>query len=188
NLELTTSLRDGSRTGTLLWVLDQSKTAMGGRMLRNWLDKPLINVHEIKKRQDLVENLLNHFFERTDLNEVLTRVYDLERLAGRIAYGTVNARDLIQLKRSLEQIPMIIEILSLMNVDGTWDTLLSQIDPVSEVSDLIERAIEDEPPISIMEGEIIKNGFNDQLDEYRDAMTNGKKWLAELEAKERQAT
>lgn len=188
NLELTTSLRDGSRTGTLLWVLDQSKTAMGGRMLRNWLDKPLINVHEIKKRQDLVENLLNHFFERTDLNEVLTRVYDLERLAGRIAYGTVNARDLIQLKRSLEQIPMIIEILSLMNVDGTWDTLLSQIDPVSEVSDLIERAIEDEPSISIMEGEIIKNGFNDQLDEYRDAMTNGKKWLAELEAKERQAT
>lgn len=188
NLELTTSLRDGSRTGTLLWVLDQSKTAMGGRMLRNWLDKPLINVHEIKKRQDLVENLLNHFFERTDLNEVLTRVYDLERLAGRIAYGTVNARDLIQLKRSLEQIPMMIEILSLMNVDGTWDDLLGQIDPVSEVADLIEHAIEDEPPISIMEGEIIKDGFHEKLDEYRNAMTNGKQWLAELEAKEREAT
>src|SRR5690625_4156688 len=188
NLELTTSLRDGTKTGTLLWVLDQTKTAMGGRMLRSWLDKPMINVQEIEKRQDLVDNLLNHFFERTDLNEVLTRVYDLERLAGRIAYGTVNARDLIQLKRSLQQVPMMVEILSLMNVDGTWDELLAQIDPVSEVSDLIEQAIEDEPPISITEGEIIKDGFNEQLDEYRDAMTNGKQWLAELEAKEREET
>lgn len=188
NLELSTSLRDGSRTGTLLWVLDQTKTAMGGRTLRSWLEKPLINIHAIEKRQDLVENLLNHFFERTDLNEVLTRVYDLERLAGRIAYGTVNARDLIQLKRSLEQIPMMLEILSLMNSDGIWDELLAEIDPVTEVKDLIERAIEEEPPISITEGEIIKDGYNEQLDSYRDAMTNGKKWLAELEAKEREAT
>ncbi len=152
NLELTTSLRDGSRTGTLLWVLDQTKTAMGGRMLKSWLDKPLINVHEINKRQDLVENMLNHFFERTDLNEVLTRVYDLERLAGRIAYGTVNARDLIQLKRSLQQIPQLIEIISLMNVDGTWDELLREIDPVSEVSDLIEHAIEDEHRFPLWKG------------------------------------
>ena len=188
NLELTTSLRDGSRNGTLLWVLDQTKTAMGGRMLKSWLDKPLINIHEINQRQDLVENMLNHFFERTDLNENLTRVYDLERLAGRVAYGTVNARDLIQLKRSLQQIPQIIEIISLMNVDGAWDDLLHQIDPVTEVADLIEHAIEEEPPLSIMEGEIIKDGFNEQLDEYRDAMTNGKQWLAELEAKERQET
>ena len=188
NLELTTSLRDGTRDGTLLWVLDQTKTAMGGRMLRNWLDKPLISHHEISYRQDLVESLMNHFFERTDLNEVLTRVYDLERLAGRIAYGTVNARDLIQLKRSLDQIPMVIDILSLMNVDGIWDSLLDQIDPVDEVSTLIQRAISDEPPISITEGEIIKDGFNDQLDVYRDAMTNGKQWLAELEAKERKVT
>lgn len=188
NLELSTSLRDGSRKGTLLWVLDQTKTAMGGRMLRSWLDKPLINKKEIEYRQDLVESMMNHFFERTDLNEVLTRVYDLERLAGRIAYGTVNARDLIQLKRSLEQIPMIVQILSLMNVDGVWDELLNQLDPVDEVKDLITDAIEEEPPISITEGEIIKDGFNEQLDEYRDAMTNGKQWLAELEAKEREAT
>lgn len=188
NLELTTSLRDGSRHGTLLWVLDQTKTAMGGRMLRNWLDKPLINRDEINHRQDLVESMMNHFFERTDLNEVLTRVYDLERLAGRIAYGTVNARDLVQLKQSLEQVPMIIQILSLMNVDGVWDSLLDQIDPVEEVATLIEEAIEEEPPISITEGEIIKDGFNDQLDEYCDAMTNGKQWLAELEAQEREET
>ena len=188
NLELTTSMRDGSRKGTLLWVLDKTKTAMGGRMLRSWLDKPLINKGEIETRQNLVESMMNHFFERTDLNEVLTRVYDLERLAGRIAYGTVNARDLVQLKRSLEQVPMILQILSLMNVDNVWDELLNQIDPVEEVEQLINQAIEDEPPISITEGEIIKDGFNEQLDEYRDAMTNGKQWLAELEAKERTET
>src|SRR5699024_4564286 len=132
--------------------------------------------------------MMNHFFERTDLNETLTRVYDLERLAGRIAYGTVNARDLVQLRRSLEQVPMIIQILSLMNVDGVWDEWLNQIDPVEEVDQLIQRAIEDEPSIGITEGEIIKDGFNAQLDEYRDAMTNGKQWLAELEAKERAET
>lgn len=188
NLELTTSMRDGSRTGTLLSVLDKTKTAMGGRMLRSWLDKPLINKREIEYRQDLVESMMNHFFERTDLNESLTRVYDLERLAGRIAYGTVNARDLVQLKRSLEQVPMIIQILSLMNVDTVWDELLNQVDPVEEVATLIGEAITDEPPISITEGEIIKDGFNDQLDKYRHAMTNGKQWLAELEAKEREAT
>lgn len=188
NLELMTSLRDGTRSGTLLWVLDETKTAMGGRMLKSWLDKPLINRDEINYRQDLVESLMNHFFERTDLNEVLTRVYDLERLAGRIAYGTVNARDLIQLKKSLQQVPQMLDILSIMNVDGIWDSLLDQIDPVEEVETLIEQAIEDEPPISITEGEIIKDDFNDQLDKYRDAMTNGKQWLAELEAQEREAT
>lgn len=188
NLEITTSMRDGTRKGTLLWVLDKTKTAMGGRMLRSWLDKPLINKAEIEIRQNLVESMMNHFFERTDLNETLTRVYDLERLAGRIAYGTVNARDLVQLRRSLEQVPMIIQILSLMNVDGVWDEWLNQIDPVEEVEQLIQRAIEDEPPIGITEGEIIKDGFNAQIDEYRDAMTNGKQWLAELEAKERAET
>ena len=188
NLELTTSLRDHSRKGTLLWVLDQTKTAMGGRLLKTWLDKPLVNPIEINKRQDLVENMLNHFFERTDLNEVLTRVYDLERLAGRIAYGSVNARDLIQLKQSLEQVPMLIEIISLMNIDQTWDEILLKMDPVSEVTNLIAKAIKEEPPILISEGEIIKDGFDKELDRYRDAMTNGKQWLAELEAKERKAT
>ena len=188
NLELTTSLRDGTRKGTLLWVLDKTKTAMGGRMLRSWLDKPLINLQEIEYRQDLVESMMNHFFERTDLNEVLTRVYDLERLAGRIAYGTVNARDLVQLKRSLDQVPLIVQVLSLMNVDSVWDELLNQIDPVDEVRTLIDQAIEDEPPIAITEGEIIKTGYHEQLDEYHDAMTNGKQWLAQLETSEREAT
>lgn len=188
NLELTTSLRDHTRKGTLLSVMDQTKTAMGGRLLKTWLDKPLVNQLAINKRQDLVENMLNHFFERTDLNEVLTKVYDLERLAGRIAYGSVNARDLIQLKQSLEQIPMLIEIISLMNVDQSWDEILSNLDPVSEVTELIQQAIKEEPPLLISEGEIIKDSFNEDLDRYRDAMTNGKQWLAELEIKERKAT
>ncbi|MDN6194958.1 MAG: DNA mismatch repair protein MutS [Atopostipes suicloacalis] len=188
NLELTISLRDHTRKGTLLSVMDRTKTAMGGRLLKNWLDKPLVNRMEISKRQDLVENMLNHFFERTDLNEILTRVYDLERLAGRIAYGSVNARDLIQLKQSLEQIPMLIEVISLMNIDETWDEILRDLDPVSEVTELINHAIKEEPPILITEGEIIKDAFDKKLDQYRDAMTNGKQWLAELETKERQAT
>lgn len=188
NLELTSSMRDGTRQGTLLWVLDKTKTAMGSRKLRAWLDKPLINHDAIIHRLERVENLMNHFFERTDLNEVLTRVYDLERLAGRIAYGTVNARDLIQLQRSLEQIPLIMDILRLMNANGVWDAILDEIDPVEDVAALIKKAIKEEPPIAITEGEIIQDGFNVQLDEYRDAMTNGKQWLAELEAKERTAT
>lgn len=188
NLELTSSLRDHTRKGTLLSVMDQTKTAMGGRLLKSWLDKPLVNRLEINKRQDLVENMLNHFFERTDLNEILTRVYDLERLAGRIAYGSVNARDLIQLKQSLEQIPLLVEVISLMNIDETWDEILRNLDPVSEVRELIDFAIKEEPPLLITEGEIIKDAFNEKLDHYRDAMTNGKRWLAELELKERKAT
>lgn len=188
NLELTSSLRDHTRKGTLLSVMDQTKTAMGGRLLKSWLDKPLVNRLEINKRQDLVENMLNHFFERTDLNEILTRVYDLERLAGRIAYGSVNARDLIQLKQSLEQIPLLVEVISLMNIDETWDEILRNLDPVSEVRELIDFAIKEEPPLLITEGEIIKDAFNEKLDHYRDAMTNGKRWLAGLELKERKAT
>lgn len=188
NLELTTSLRDGSKTGTLLWLLDETKTAMGGRMLRNWLEKPLVNKTQIEKRQDIVENLMNHFFERSDLTEVLERVYDLERLAGRVAFGTVNARDLVQLKRSLQQIPQLIEVIKLMNEEQTWNTLLTGLDPVEEVSKLVEQAVEEEAPISITEGEIIKAGFHEQLDEYKDAMTNGKQWIASLEKQEREKT
>jgi DNA mismatch repair protein MutS len=188
NLELTTSLRDGSKKGTLLWLLDETKTAMGGRMLRNWLEKPLISKKQIESRQEIVANLMNHFFERTDLTEILERVYDLERLAGRVAFQTVNARDLVQLKRSLQQIPQLKEIIEMMNEGSTWDTILQGLDPVTEVADLIEEAIEEEPPISITEGEIIKTGFHKQLDEYKDAMTNGKQWIASLEAQERERT
>lgn len=188
NLELTQSLRDGSKKGTLLWLLDETQTAMGGRMLKKWLDKPLINRQEIIERQKIVENFMHHFFERSDLVDVLNDVYDLERLAGRIAYGTVNAKDLIQLKQSLTQIPKMVTIIKMMNEDGIWNERLKGLDPVPEVSELIEEAIKEEPPISITEGEIIKFGYHEKLDEYLDAMTNGKQWIANLQAKEREIT
>ncbi|KRK40225.1 DNA mismatch repair protein MutS [Loigolactobacillus bifermentans] len=188
NLELVTSLRNGTRNGTLLWLLDMTKTAMGGRLLKQWLDRPLINRPAILKRQAKVASLLDHFFERSSLQDELTKVYDLERLAGRVAFGNVNGRDLIQLKTSLLQVPKVKSILVGINDDGTFDDVVDHLDPVSDVSDLIERAINDDPPISIKDGNVIKTGYNQQLDDYRDAMANGKKWIAELQAQEREAT
>lgn len=126
NLELTTSIREGQKKGTLLWLLDETKTAMGGRLLKQWINRPLVHKGKIEARQNIVENLLNHFFERSDLNEVLTKVYDLERLAGRIAFGNVNGRDLIQLKTSLNQIPLIIGLIESMNQQEEWTQLLNQ--------------------------------------------------------------
>lgn len=188
NLELTTSLRDGTKEGTLLWLLDETKTAMGGRMLKSWLDKPLIHVDGIQERHLLIDSLMHYFLERSDLIAVLKEVYDLERLAGRVAYGSVNARDLIQLKQSLQMIPHLREMLQLMNDEGVWDHVLAQLDPVVEVADLIERAIQEEPPLSVTEGEIINFGFDEQLDKYLSAMSNGKQWIADLQAQEREQT
>ncbi|MDT1939241.1 MULTISPECIES: DNA mismatch repair protein MutS [Carnobacterium] len=187
NLELTSSIRNGQKKGTLLWLLDETKTAMGGRLLKQWIDRPLIQEAKIKSRQLIVENLINHFFERTDLNEALTRVYDLERLAGRVAFGNVNGRDLIQLKTSLLQIPQLIDIIAIIN-DGEWDDLLIALDPVTEVVELIEHAIDEEAPLAIKDGGVIKDGYHEKLDQYRDAMRNGKKWIAQLEAQEREKT
>lgn len=188
NLELTTSIRGGQKRGTLLWLLDETKTAMGGRLLKQWIDRPLVQTTEIAKRQDVVENLMEYFFERTDLNETLTKVYDLERLAGRVAFGNVNGRDLIQLKTSLNQIPFLKNSIEEMNNKGEWNALLKELDPVDEVVELIEEAINDEAPISIKDGDLIKDTFNEQLSEYRYAMKNGKEWIAQLEAEERERT
>ena len=188
NLELTTSIREGQKKGTLLWLLDETKTAMGGRLLKQWINRPLVHKGKIEVRQNIVENLLNHFFERSDLNDILTKVYDLERLAGRIAFGNVNGRDLIQLKTSLNQVPLIIELIESINQQDEWTQLLERLDPVSEVVELIERAIHDDPPIAIKDGGIIKDGFNEKLDEYRDAMRNVKQWIASMEAEEKLQT
>lgn len=187
NLELVSSIRTGQKKGTLLWLLDETKTAMGGRLIKQWIDRPLIQEQPIKERQDVVESLINHFFERTDLNEALTRVYDLERLAGRVAFGNVNGRDLLQLKTSLSQIPLLKNIISLIN-KGEWNPLMTHLDDVPEVVELIERAVHLDAPLSLKDGNVIKDGFDEQLDLYRDAMRNGKKWIAQLEAQERQKT
>ncbi|KAA4887688.1 DNA mismatch repair protein MutS, partial [Bacteroides fragilis] len=187
NLELSQSIRTGKKHGTLLWLLDETKTAMGGRLLKQWLDRPLIQLKQINARQDMVDSLLNSYFERLDLQNALTKVYDLERLAGRVAFGNVNGRDLIQLKTSLEQVPLLRQLIEGIN-EGQWTELLKEMQPMDQLVRLIDQAIQDEPPLQITEGNVIKDGFNEQLDAYRSAMKNGKQWLAELEARERQNT
>jgi len=187
NLELNQSIRTGKKHGTLLWLLDETKTAMGGRLLKQWLDRPLIQKSAILKRQDQVASLLNAFFEREDLKEALTKVYDLERLAGRVAFGNVNGRDLLQLKSSLEQVPAIRAILQGID-QGEWNDTLNDMEPMEDLVELIGQAISEEAPVSITEGNVIKDGFDEQLDKYREAMRNGKQWIAELEAKERKKT
>ncbi|MCT4396409.1 DNA mismatch repair protein MutS [Periweissella beninensis] len=187
NLELTQNIRTGKKKGTLLWVLDQTKTAMGGRLLKQWLDRPLISAELIKARQTKVRALLEDFFIRNTLQDHLIKVYDLERLAGRVAFGAVNGRDLIQLKTSLSEVPAIKQTILQLNSE-IFKVTNEQLDPVADVAQLIEKAIVDEPPLSVTEGGVIKNGYNQQLDQYRDVMKNGKQWLAELEAKEREVT
>lgn len=187
NLELVETIRTKGKKGSLLWLLDQTATAMGGRLLKQWLEKPLINQGEISKRHQLVNVLINQFFEREEVRDKLRNVYDLERLAGRVAFGNVNARDLIQLKKSLQQVPEIVEVLSRVE-EPAIQNLLGQIDPCEDLLDLLEQSIEENPPHTIKEGSIIKTGFNEQLTQYRDASSNGKKWIAQLEQKERQET
>lgn len=187
NLELTTNIRSGKKQGTLSWLLDETRTAMGSRLLKQWLDRPLLDQSSIESRQDKVQELLNHYFERSNLQEELTKVYDLERLAGRVAYGSVNGRDLIQLLTSLEQIPKISYVLESLDSE-TFNTLLKGMDPLTDIDDLIKESIAEEPPVSITDGGVIKDGYNEKLDKYRDAMKNGKQWIANLEAQERAAT
>lgn len=187
NLELLENSRTNKKSGTLLWLLDKTKTAMGGRLLKQWIARPLLKQADILERQAIVQVLLDNYFERAGLQEELTQVYDLERLAGRVAFGNVNGRDLIQLMTSLQHIPQIKYILSQLN-DGQLDLLLEQLDPVEEVADLIETAIVPEPPLSVTDGNLIRTGYNQELDQYNDALNNGQQWLAELEAKERQET
>lgn len=187
NLELTTNIRSGKKQGTLSWLLDETRTAMGSRLLKQWLDRPLLDQSSIESRQDKVQELLNHYFERSNLQEELTKVYDLERLAGRVAYGSVNGRDLIQLLTSLEQIPKISYVLESLDSE-TFNTLLKGMDPLTDIADLIKESIAEEPPVSITDGGVIKDGYNEKLDKYRDAMKNGKQWIANLEAQERAAT
>ena len=187
NLELMTNMRSGKRQGTLAWLLDETKTAMGSRLLKRWLDRPLIDPKQISARQDKVQELLEHYFERNNIQQELIKVYDLERLAGRVAYGSVNGRDLIQLKTSLFQVPKIKYTLETLDAPAFAD-LEKQLDPLSDVASLIENSIVEDPPISVTDGGVIKDGYDQQLDEYRDAMNNGKQWIADLQKHEREVT
>ncbi|WP_313798593.1 DNA mismatch repair protein MutS [Cytobacillus sp.] len=187
NLELTETIRSKGKKGSLLWLLDETKTAMGGRLLKQWVDRPLVNAKEIIRRQTLVETFIAAFFEREELREKLKEVYDLERLAGRVAFGNVNARDLVQLRRSLLQIPELKQLLRKLSNDEAG-ILAEKLDACEEVVDLLDRAIAENPPLSIKDGNMIKDGYDEQLDQYRDATRNGKTWIAQLEKQEREKT
>lgn len=187
NLELTETLLKKEKYGSLLWILDETVTAMGARTLKKWIERPLFNKQLIQTRLNIVETMFSGFLERESLRESLKHVYDLERLAGRISFGNVNARDLNQLKTSLKQVPFIKTALENFNTPELNKLNDSLVYP-KELVDLLEDSIIDNPPISITEGHLIKDGFNEQLDKYRDASRHGKEWIAELERKEKEIT
>ncbi|MGJ9458936.1 DNA mismatch repair protein MutS [Oceanobacillus sp. CF4.6] len=187
NLELTETIIKKGKHGSLLWVLDKTVTAMGSRMLKKWLERPLLNENQIEERLEIVDGFYRGFMERDSLRDILKSVYDLERLAGRIAFGNVNAKDLIQLKRSLQTIPELKNTLYQFNMKEIKSLADDLISP-DHIVNLLDGSLVDDPPISIKEGSIIKDGYNEQLDTYRYATKNGKKWIAELEKKEKQET
>ncbi|MCH4404141.1 DNA mismatch repair protein MutS [Staphylococcus haemolyticus] len=186
NLELTESIRLKSNKGTLLWLMDETKTPMGARRLKQWIDRPLINKERIEERLSVVESFINHFIERDTLRGYLNQVYDIERLVGRVSYGNVNARDLIQLKHSISEIPNIKSLLESMN--DVASNQFSSLEPLEDLLQVLEDSLIEEPPISIKDGGLFKQGFSKQLDEYLEASKNGKDWLAQLQAKERERT
>ncbi len=187
NLELVETLREKQKKGSLLWVLDKTKTAMGARYLRQIIEQPLVNKRQIIARQDAIEEFNNDMITREEIREYLNPVYDLERLISRVAYKTANPRDLIALKSSLEMLPHIKAMLSSFKTE-LLKTSCDNLDTLDDIYELIEKAIVEEPPIQIKEGGIIKEGFNEEVDRLRRAKTDGKTWLAELELKERERT
>ncbi len=187
SLELTERMRDKSKRGTLIWVLDKTSTSMGGRLLRRWINDPLLEVSEINNRLESVKELKNSLMARGDIIESLKKVYDIERLAGKISYGNANARDMISLKNSLQNLPALKASLQKFNSE-LLKKLTENLDELKDIEDLIDEAIIEDPPISIKEGGIIKTGYNSEIDEYRQASTDGKKWIIELEAKEKELT
>ena len=181
NLELTETLRLKERQYSLIWLLDKTKTAMGSRMLKNYIENPLIDIDKINQRYDVVETLLNEFILKSDLDKYLDEVYDLERLSGRIAFGNANGRDLLQLKNSIRVLPEIKKILNSINYKD-------DIEELNELYELIENAIYEEPPISIKEGYLIKEGYNSELDELKDLRKGGKDFIAKFENEEKERT
>lgn len=187
NLELTSTLRDGKRKGSLLGVLDRTVTAMGGRKLKQWINQPLLKAEQINERLDAVTEFLNHFYEKDQLRELLKDVYDIERLLGRIVYGSANARDLVALKNSLMLLPEIKNLLDGF-ISARFNILSERLDLLEDVAELVETALLDDPPTSVRDGGLIADGFNEELDQFRDAATNGKEWLTRLEMQERERT
>ncbi|MGT2926759.1 DNA mismatch repair protein MutS [Streptococcus cuniculipharyngis] len=187
SLDLLENARTGKKHGSLFWLLDETKTAMGTRLLRAWINHPLISPREIKERQDIIHVFLERFFERHDLTESFKGVYDIERLASKVSFGKANPKDLLQLGQTLTQVPVIKAILESF-ASPSLASLVSQMDTLPELESLIFAAISPDAPAVLTEGNIIKPGFDEQLDGYRKVMREGSGWIAEMEARERQAT
>ena len=187
NLELVETMREKQKRGSLLWVLDKTKTAMGARTLRSYVEQPLIDAEEIEKRLGALEELNAKPMERDEIREYLNPIYDLERLISRISYKSANPRDLVSFASSLEMLPYIKQILAEFK-----SPLLMQInedmDPLSDITALIRNSIADDPPLAQKDGGIIREGYNEDVDKFRRSRTDGKKWLSELEARERERT
>ena len=181
NLELVETLRLKQRQYSLLWLLDKTKTAMGSRLLKTYIESPLIDINEINKRYDIVDTLIEEFILREDLKDLLYQVYDLERLSGRIAFGNANARDLLQLKKSLKVLPDIKNILRSIKYYKSIDTL-------DDLYLLLENSIYENPPIGLKEGYLIKEGYNSELDELKSMRSNGKEFIANFEKSEKEKT
>ena len=191
NLEILEANREHTKKGSLLWVLDETVTAMGGRALRHWLESPLLNKTEIIKRQNAVGVLVENNMFRDELQENLKSVYDIERLISKVVGGSVNARELVSLKNSLERLPKLKQlIIDIKNKtqDEYFDEFANTLDTLEDVYTLIAKSIVDDPGITIKEGGIIRDGFSKQVDDYREASVKGKEWLMELEAKEKELT
>lgn len=187
NLELTENIREKTKKGSLLWVLDKTKTPMGARLIRKWIEQPLIEKLEIEKRLDSVQYLKENIFIKEDLKENISNIKDMERLIGKICYQTANARDLIALKFSFQNLPNIKSILNISSVP-MFSEIYNQFDTLEDLYEIIDKAILEEPPFSIREGGMIKEGFNSEIDTLRLAKTEGANWLIELETKEKEET
>ena len=187
NLELVETLREKQKRGSLLWVLDKTKTAMGARTLRGYVEQPLIDAQEINRRLAAVEELTQKPMLREEIREYLNPIYDLERLVSRISYQSANPRDMVSFASSLEMLPFIRQILKDFEAP-VLKQIYEDMDPLEDVTDLIKRAIVEDPPLAQKDGGIIREGFNADVDKYRRSRTDGKKWLAELEAREKERT
>lgn len=187
NLELTETMREKTRKGTLLWVLDRTMTSMGGRNIRKWIEQPLVNISDINERLEAVNELKERFMTRVEIREYLKRVYDIERLISKVVLGNVNCRDIIALKNSIGQIPYLKSLMGDLK-SNLIERNNSLMDNLQDIFDLIDRAIIDEPPVSVKEGGIIKDGYDSEVDKLRKATTEGKTWVAALESSEREKT
>ncbi len=187
NLELVETLREKQKRGSLLWVLDKTKTAMGARLLRSYVEQPLIDKKEIEKRQDAIAEINKHLITRDELREYLNPIYDLERLITRVTYMSANPRDLIAFKNSIHMLPPIKALLADFHSELLTE-ISDETDTLEELYELIDRSIMEEPPLTVRDGGLIKDGYNENIDQYRHAKTEGKTWLADLEAREREKT